>query len=113
MSRIVTPATLLPTQEQVTILSEQEKRLTVPTIVPPFSALRRVRDKISAFRTLAEIGAPQPPTVEVRDVADLGRVKNFPVFVKRSVGTASSGVRRASSPDEPSRPKISVSGPTK
>jgi glutathione synthase/RimK-type ligase-like ATP-grasp enzyme len=91
---------LFPTQEQVTILSAQQTRLTVPTIVPPFSALRRVQDKISAWRTLAAIGAPQPPTVEIGDAADLGRVASFPVFVKRSVSTASSGVRRAGTPKD-------------
>ena len=91
---------LFPTQEQLTILSAQETRLTVATIVPPFSALRRVQDKVSAWRTLAEIGAPQPPTVEIRDAADLERVTTFPVFVKRSISTASSGVRRAGTPKD-------------
>ena len=56
---------LFPTQEQVTILSAQVKRLTIATIVPPFAALRRMQDKISAFRTLAEIGAP--PAANGRD----------------------------------------------
>jgi glutathione synthase/RimK-type ligase-like ATP-grasp enzyme len=86
---------LFPTQEQVTILSAQEKRLGVPTIIPPFHALRRLQDKVSASRTLAKLGAPQPPTVEIAEAADLERVTTFPVFVKRSVSTASSGVRRA------------------
>lgn len=91
---------LFPTQEQVTILSAAQKRMTVPTIVPPFSALRRVQDKISAWRTLAELGLPQPPTVEIGDPADIRRVATFPVFVKRSVSTASSGVRRAATPND-------------
>ena len=91
---------LFPTQEQVTILSAQRERLTVATLVPPFAALRSVQDKISACRTLARIGVPQPETVELADAADLGRVSNFPVFVKRPVSTASSGVRRATTADE-------------
>ncbi len=89
---------IFPTQEQAAILSAEEKRLTVPTIVPPFAALRRVQDKISAWRTLAAIGAPQPPTFEIAEAADLERVTTFPVFLKRSVSTASSGVRRAATP---------------
>ncbi len=91
---------LFPTQEQVTILSAQEKRLTVSTIVPPFASLRRVQDKVSACRTLAEIGAPQPKTVEITSAADLERVTDFPVFVKRPISTASSGVRQAKTSDE-------------
>lgn len=86
---------LFPTHEQVTILSAQMKRLTVPTIVPPFVALRRMQDKISAYRALAEIGLPQPHTIEISNAADLDRIEVFPVFVKRSISTASSGVRRA------------------
>jgi hypothetical protein len=53
---------LFPTHEQVTILSAQMKRLIVPTIVPPFVALRRMQDKISAYsqataRTLRDIAS--------------------------------------------------------
>ena len=62
----------------------QDKRLTVPTMVPPFATLRRVQDKISAYRTLAEIGAPQPQTVEVGNAADLRRIAKLPVFVKKN-----------------------------
>ena len=51
---------LFPTQEQVTALSARQKNLRVATIVPPFASLARVQDKISAFRTLNGIGAPQP-----------------------------------------------------
>jgi predicted ATP-grasp superfamily ATP-dependent carboligase len=91
---------LFPTQEQVTVLSAQEKRLTVPTIVPAFPVLRRVQDKVSAYRTLKEIGAPQPKALVVSDASDLRRVGSYPVFVKRSVSTASSGVRRATTSDE-------------
>jgi glutathione synthase/RimK-type ligase-like ATP-grasp enzyme len=91
---------LFPTQEQVTILSAQEKHLTVPTIVPPFASLQRMQDKISAYRTLVEIGAPQPQTVEIVDSADFERVVDFPVFVKRPISTASSGVRQAKTLDE-------------
>jgi glutathione synthase/RimK-type ligase-like ATP-grasp enzyme len=91
---------LFPTQEQVTILSAQEKLLPFPAIVPPFAALRRVQDKVSAYRTLAEIDALQPYTDVIRKSADLGRVKTFPAFVKRPISTASSGVRRARTSDE-------------
>ena len=91
---------LFPTQEQVTVLSAQEKRLTVPTVIPAFPALRRVQDKISAYRTLKEIAAPQPEAFVISNPSDLQRVASYPVFIKRSVSTASSGVRRARTPDE-------------
>lgn len=91
---------LFPTQEQVTVLSAQEKRLTVATIVPPFAALRRVQDKLSAFRTLAEIGASQPETVELFAEADLSDISSFPVFLKQPISTASSGVRKVANPAE-------------
>ena len=91
---------LFPTQEQVTVLSAQEKRLTVPTVIPAFPALRRVQDKISAYRTLKEIAAPQPEAFVISNPSDLQRVASYPVFIKRSVSTASSGVRRARTSDE-------------
>ncbi len=91
---------LFPTQEQVTVLSALESRLTLRTVVPPFAALMRVQDKVSAFRALSEIGAPQPETLVIASADDLSRVKNFPAFVKRPVSTASSGVRRVKTPEE-------------
>ena len=57
---------LLPTQEQVAVLSAQRSRLEVATVVPDFAALRRVQDKIEAWRTLHAIGIPQPASVVVR-----------------------------------------------
>ena len=59
-----------------------------------------MQDKISAYRTLVEIGAPQPRTIEIANPADLERVVDFPVFVKRPISTASSGVRQAKTRDE-------------
>jgi hypothetical protein len=91
---------LFPTQEQVAVLSARHRALNVPTVVPPFESLRRVQDKISAFRALQEIGIPQPETVVARSVGDLTGLAKFPVFVKRPISTASSAVRRASSPVE-------------
>lgn len=86
---------LFPTQEQVTVLSARRKYLRVATIVPPFASLARIQDKISAVRTLEAIGAPQPQTFVISRADDLAKIANYPVFVKRPVGTASSGVRRA------------------
>jgi glutathione synthase/RimK-type ligase-like ATP-grasp enzyme len=91
---------LFPTQEQVTVLSARRKHLRVATIVPPFASLARVQDKISAFRTLKAIGAPQPQTFVISSADDLGQVTIYPVFVKRPVSTASSGVRRATNAQE-------------
>ena len=86
---------LFPTQEQVTVLSARRKQLRIATIVPPFASLARVQEKISAFLALKEIGAPQPQTFVISSVDDLQQVATYPVFVKRPVSTASSGVRRA------------------
>lgn len=91
---------LFPTQEQVTVLSARQKSLRVATIVPPFASLARVQDKISAFRTLKAIGAPQPETFMLSSADDLADVSSYPVFVKRPVSTASSGVRRATNARE-------------
>ncbi len=86
---------LFPTQEQVTVLSARRKYLSVATIVPAFASLVRVQDKVSAFRTLKAIGVPQPPTFVISSADDLRQITAYPVFVKRPVSTASSGVRRA------------------
>lgn len=91
---------LFPTQEQVTVLSARRKHLRVATIVPPFASLARVQDKISAFRTLKAIGASQPQTFVISSADDLQCVATYPVFVKRPVSTASSGVRRATNARE-------------
>jgi ATP-grasp domain len=91
---------LFPTQEQVTVLSARRKHLRVATIVPPFASLARVQDKISAFRTLKAIGAPQPRTFVISSADDLRDVATYPMFIKRPVSTASSGVRRATNAQE-------------
>ena len=91
---------LFPTQEQVTVLSARRGQLRVRTIVPPFASLARVQDKVSAFRTLQWIGAPQPQTFLLSSEDDLANITNYPVFVKRPVSTASSGVRRAANAEE-------------
>jgi hypothetical protein len=91
---------LFPTQEQVTVLSVCRKHLRVATIVPPFASLARVQDKISAFRTLKAIGVPQPQTFVISSADDLPDVATYPIFLKRPVSTASSGVRRATNAQE-------------
>jgi glutathione synthase/RimK-type ligase-like ATP-grasp enzyme len=91
---------LFPTQEQVTVLAARRDALGCATVVPEFAALLRVQDKVSACKTLEAAGIPQPPTVQIRNKEELSRIDRFPVFVKRPVSTASSGVRRAKNPDE-------------
>jgi glutathione synthase/RimK-type ligase-like ATP-grasp enzyme len=86
---------MFPTQEQVAIISTRKDSLAVPTIVPPFSALARVQDKVSAYHTLTALGLPQPETAALYTEDDLDRISKYPVFVKRPVSTASSGVLRA------------------
>jgi len=91
---------LLPTQEQVAVLSAMRAMLEVATIVPAFESLHRMQDKISAYRTLQAYGMPQPAAVIVNNTRDLSCVERFPVFVKRPISTASAGVLKASSPAE-------------
>ncbi len=89
---------LLPTQEQVAVLSSVPGLLDergVTTVVPPFAALAAVQDKISAFATLRRLGIPQPPgAVGPVDGVDWS---HFPAYVKVPIGTASGGVTRVTS----------------
>ena len=86
---------LLPTQEQAAILARDADRvraLGVAVAVPPFASLRRVQDKVSAHRTLAELDLPQPPTRIVGSAEEL-RAVDLPTYVKAPIGTASAAVR--------------------
>jgi ATP-grasp domain len=87
---------LLPTQEQVAVLSALRSVLNVATVVPSFESLRMVQDKISASLTLQEYGIPQPVFVVASDADALRRIAQYPVFVKRPISTASMGVRKVS-----------------
>jgi hypothetical protein len=85
---------LLPTHEQVAVLSreaDQVRALGPGLAVPPFPALLRVQDKVSAAATLAELGLPQPPSTVAGTEAALLRAR-LPAFVKVPIGTASNGV---------------------
>jgi len=88
---------LLPTQEQVTVLAARGDELRdrcVGLAVPTFAALARVQDKVSATRTLAEVGVPQPSTVVAADRAELLACDEFPAYVKPPIGTATTGIVR-------------------
>jgi hypothetical protein len=84
---------LFPTQEQVGVLSleaERVRELGVALAVPGFDALRRVQDKVSAHKTLAELGLPQPQTRIAESPPSDARL---PAYVKTPIGTATTGVR--------------------
>jgi len=86
---------LLPTQEQVAVLSlltEQVTRRGVATAVPPFAALRRVQDKLAAEDLLSELGLPRPAATIARTPQQLLAVSP-PAYLKAPIGTASTGVR--------------------
>jgi glutathione synthase/RimK-type ligase-like ATP-grasp enzyme len=90
---------LLPTQEQVTVLSliaDEVTRRGVATAVPPFAALRRVQDKLSAEELLNEVGLPRPGAIVARTPEELLTAVP-PVYVKAPIGTASTGVRHVTS----------------
>jgi len=113
---------LLPVQEQVAVMAMARDRIEaagLATAVPGFAALAEVQDKVSAFRTLARVGVPQPPAVVAATAAEVEAagaelagtelagtelagtgLAGWPLFVKMPIGTASAGVRRAGSPDE-------------
>ncbi len=91
---------LFPTQEQVAVLSAFASGLEVRTVVPPFDALMQLQDKRAQSLTLARLGLPQPAFTIATGAESLAGVRTFPVYVKRPVSTASSGVRRATNPGE-------------
>jgi glutathione synthase/RimK-type ligase-like ATP-grasp enzyme len=93
---------LLPTQEQVTVLSLLADEVTgrgVATAVPPFAALRRVQDKLAAEVLLDELGLPRPGATVARTPAELLTAVP-PVYVKAPIGTASAGVRHVTSREQ-------------
>ena len=108
---------LLPVQEQVAVMALARDKIEaagLATAVPSFAALAQVQDKVSAFRTLARVGVPQPPAVVAATAAEVEAagaelagaglagtgLAGWPLFVKMPIGTASAGVRRAGSPGE-------------
>lgn len=85
---------LLPTHEQVAVLSrhaDQVRAVGTGLTVPPFPALSRLQDKVSAADTLRELGLPQPPSAVADSESALLRA-DLPTFVKVPIGTASNGV---------------------
>ena len=65
---------LLPVQEQVAVMALARDRIEaagLATAVPGFAALAQVQDKVSAFRTLARAGVPQPPAVVAATAAEV------------------------------------------
>jgi hypothetical protein len=88
---------LLPTQEQVAVLSACDDLVRAAgarTAVPSFAALSRVQDKLSAFATLAAVGLPQPEGAVLATPAQVTAWDRFPVFMKLPIGTATTGVHR-------------------
>jgi ATP-grasp domain len=98
---------LLPTQEQVVVLALEAapvRETGAALAVPQFASLLRVQDKLAAFRTLTELGVPQPATIVAVGPGELRAIKPvLPAFVKTPIGTASSGVRRVTTPTELAR----------
>jgi biotin carboxylase len=90
-------AVLFPTHEQVALLSAARSTLGVSTVVPGFASLSRLQDKIAASETLAECGLPQPRWSVLHDANADASVDEYPVFLKRPISTASSGVRKVAS----------------
>jgi predicted ATP-grasp superfamily ATP-dependent carboligase len=86
---------LLATQEQAAVLSLRAQEIrdrNIGIAVPSFPSLARVQDKVSATRTLTEVGVPQPKTVVVRDRDELLSCGDLPAYVKPPIGTATTGI---------------------
>jgi hypothetical protein len=97
------PDVLLPTQEQVAVISRRQRDLDalgVGTVVPPFAALQRVQDKLAADQTLRAAGLRRPSSWVARDAAGLVRGVCGPAFLKAPIGTASTGVQRVRGRDQ-------------
>ena len=91
---------LFPTQEQVAVIarcSEELKQKGVASPVPTFSSLMKVQDKVSAFKTMNTLEISQPQSTIVDTGEELAQWTRFPVFVKKSIGTASTGVLEVTS----------------
>jgi hypothetical protein len=96
---------LICTQEQVAIVSAEQDLVSATGVkfaVPDFKNLRRVMDKVSACQALADAGLPQPESVVLTSTMDtLPQCEALlPAYIKTPIGTGSTGVRRASNPDE-------------
>ena len=99
MLRVLDHDVLIPTQEQVAILSLRRNAVPAALAVPEFGALCRVLDKVSAIGLLAELGLPHPQTGVVHSASEL-REAELPAYVKLPIGTASTGVRYVSTVDD-------------
>jgi hypothetical protein len=87
---------LLPTQEQVAVLSGCRRRVTdagVSTAVPSFDALSAVQDKVTAHGTLARLGLGQPDGRVVNSAGELSSCDLWPAYAKTPIGTATTGVK--------------------
>ena len=90
---------ILPTSEQVAVLSlliDDVTRRGAATAVPPYSALCRVQDKLAAEALLTQLGLPRPRATVAAAPEQL-LCAALPAYLKAPIGTASTGVRYATS----------------
>ncbi len=85
---------LLPTHEETFVVSRFQERLAkhVQLAVPAFDRLEQLQSKARFSELLRRLNLPQPETTVLRSPAELAAWDSFPVFVKRSMSTASQGV---------------------
>jgi hypothetical protein len=100
---------LLCTQEQITVLALEAVKVTrlgVGLCVPPLDSLAKVYTKISAYDTLNEAGLPQPNSIAVSSASELLKAGESllhdangdgSIYIKRHIGTASTGVYHCTS----------------
>ena len=86
---------LFPTHEQVYLISRFRERLSkyVHVAVPDFDVIERAQSKIGFARIMEELGLPHPPTVILREEAELDREWDYPCYFKLAHGTAGNTVR--------------------
>lgn len=87
---------LLPTHEQVYLLSKYHAALTphIGLALPDFRPMDQMQNKAEFMRLLDELDLPHPATVHVRTRRELIAASVFPCYVKLGHSTAGSGVFR-------------------
>ena len=90
-----------PELKRIAAVQDEIRAAGVFLPMNPQSVIERCMDKAKTMAFLAENGFSYPETVPVRGVADLARVRAFPVVLKPSIGGGgSANTFIAQSPDE-------------
>jgi biotin carboxylase len=97
---------LLPTHEQAYLFAAARHLLPrdLGVALPDFESIEQVQSKGAFSALLARLDAPQPETRIIRSAREFVAERTYPYFVKRTFGTASTGVWRVE--DETGRDRL-------